>query len=468
MKTKILKLRLSLLVLLLLCVIFPAQAQDAKSFTLKEAMDYAVTNSYKTKTAALDFQSTVAQRKGFISLGLPQVNASSNYSYYVNIPTQLLPNFLTPAIEGTLLQYGLITPAQLTPSTGEKFPVQFGSKNNLSVGATASQLIFDGTFVVGLKAAKILVDMSKTSMDKSINETKASVAQAYYLTLIARENLRILDSTYINMSEILRQNKVIQTNGFMDETDIEQLTLNVSNLKSKLDFTRRNIALVTDLLKFQMGINIDDSIVLKDNINSLIDQAVAANIVDKQFEVKTHFDYKLIDNSVTLKRQTMKVDQAKYYPSMNLFFNTQSSAQREKFDFFNSGKWYNTTLVGVNLSIPIWSSGVRHYKIKEDKLNILKQEIIAKQVDEGLKIEVQNSKASLKMYTEQLYTDRNNFNLAIKIYKKTNLKFKEGLASSLDLNQAYLQLLTQEGNYINTMMQLLNTYTNLSKALNTL
>jgi outer membrane protein len=98
----------------------------------------------------------------------------------------------------------------------------------------------------------------------------------------------------------------------------------------------------------------------------------------------------------------------------------------------------------------------------------LKQEILAKQVEEGLKIEVQNSKASLKMYTEQLYTDKNNFELAIKIYKRTNYKFKEGLASSLDLNQAYLQLLTQEGNYINTMMQLLNTYTNLSKALNTL
>jgi len=151
-----------------------------------------------------------------------------------------------------------------------------------------------------------------------------------------------------------------------------------------------------------------------------------------------------------------------------MYFNTQSSAQREKFDFFNNGKWYNTSLIGVNLSVPIWSSGVRHYKIQQDKFAIKKQELLTQQATEGLKIEVQNSKASLKMYTEQYYTDKKNLELSGKIYRKTNTKFKEGLSSAMDLNQAYLQLLTQEGNYINTIMQMLNTYTNLSKALNTL
>jgi outer membrane protein TolC len=125
-------------------------------------------------------------------------------------------------------------------------------------------------------------------------------------------------------------------------------------------------------------------------------------------------------------------------------------------------------VVGLNLSVPIWSSGVRHYKIQSDKFNILKQELTTKQAVEGLKLEVQNSKANLKMYTEQFYTDKKNLELSGKIYRKTNTKFKEGMASAMDLNQAYLQLLTQEGNYINTMLQLLNTYTNLSKALNTL
>jgi outer membrane protein len=468
MKTKILNSIIILSALLFLCNISSAFAQEVKSFTLKEAMDYAVANSYKTKASSLDFQSTIAQRKGYTSIGLPQVNASASYQYYLGIPTQLLPNFLTPMVEGTLLQHGLITQAEMSPTSDQKFPVQFGSKNNFTAGASASQMLFDGTFIVGLKAARLLVDMSKCTMDKSVNETKAAVAQAYFMILIASENQRILDSTYINMNEILQQNKEIQAKGFMDETDIEQLTLNVSNLKSKLDFNRQNISLFTDMLKFQMGIDIDNPIVLKENLNSIIEQAVATNITDKQFDINSHSDFKILKAAETLQLQSIKVDKARYYPSLNLIFNAQMNAQRDKFDFFGKGDWFNTTIVGVNLSIPIWSSGIRHYKIQQDKFAYYKQQILTKQAEEGLKIDVQNSKLTLKMYVEQLYINKENMNLSGKIYKNTYKKFKEGLASSMDLNQAYLQLLTQEGNYINTIMQLLTTYTNLSKALNTL
>lgn len=469
MKAIFLKKALPLFIVLFLFTLSEVNSQEIKSFSLNEALEYASTNAYKSKTSALDFQSTMAKKREFTAMGLPQVNANAGYQYYMNIPTTLMPNFLTPAVEQTLLNYGLISKDDIQPASGEMYPVQFGSTNNLTVGITASQLLFDGTYVVGLKAARILVDMSQTNLDKTINETKAAVAQAYYLVLVAQENYKLLDSTYLKMKEILEQNKVIQKNGFIEETDIEQLTLNVSNLKTKLDFTQRNIALVTDLLKFQMGIDINETIRLTDNLNSLIDQAVASNIIDKPFEVNTHFDYKIIKTSELLQRQSLKVDQSKYYPSLSMFFNAQSNAQRQEFDFFDGdGKWYNTTLIGFNLSVPIWSSGSRHYKIQQTKFNIKKQEILGKQIEQGLKIDVQNSKLSLKMYTEQLYTDKTNLDLSVKIYRKTYTKFKEGLASALDLNQAYLQLLTQEGNYINNMMQLLNTYTNLCKAMNTL
>jgi len=467
MKTKILK---TGLVLIASCVLWTnsmVQAQQTNSFTLKEAMDYAVANSYKTKSAAIDFKSAEAQRKGYISYGLPQVNASVSYQHYFNIPTQLIPDFLTPVIQGTLMKDGLIPQGPIAMD-GAMLPLQFGTKNNLSAGASLNQLIFDGTFIVGLTASKMLVDMSRKVQDKSVMETKAAVAQAYYLVLVSRENLRILDSTYINMKEILEQNKVIQANGFMDETDIEQMSLNVTNLKSKLDFTLQNINLITDMLKFQMGMDIGETIELKDDLSTILNLAIAANIIDKQFDVTSHYDYKVLKAAEMLTLQQIRVDQAKYYPTLNANLNTQYTAQRDKFNFFNNDKWYNTSLLSVNLSIPIWSSGIRHYKIQQDKFSLLKQQITTTQAVEGLKMEVQSSKSSLKLYTDQFYTDKKNLELSGKIYRKTNIKFKEGLASSMDLNQAYLQLLTQEGNYINTMMQLLNTYTSLSRALNTL
>lgn len=448
-----------------------AQEGAIKSFSLKEAQEYAVSNSYKTRASALDVAATEAQRKQFISIGLPQISGNINYQYYINIPTQLMPNFLTPAVEGVLLQHHLIDPSQLSPASDQKFEVQFGSKNNLTASATLSQLLFDGTFVVGLKAAALLVDMSKSALNKSEIDIKASVAQAYYLALVATENFVILDSTYYYMARMLEQTKEFQKNGFVESTDVDQMELNVTNLKSKVEMARRNIELTMNLLKFQMGIDISENIVLEEKLEDILGVAIASNILEKPFDYSAHIDYKIMKTQERLLKQNVLVDKAKYYPSMNVFLTTQESAQRNTFnflDFKSENKWYNATIVGVGLNIPIWSSGNRYYKVQMDKFNLQKQQVMVKQVQQGLEVEVANNRASLRTYTDQYYTDKRNFDLSVRIYRKIYAKYREGLSSSMDLNQAYLQVLSQEGNYMNTMLQLLNTYTNLNKALNNL
>ncbi|HNX07699.1 MAG TPA: TolC family protein [Bacteroidales bacterium] len=466
------KLLQKIIVLLVLCCcrLVPAMSQSTttEGFSLQEAMDYAVTNSYKVRASAVDLQSTIARRKGYLSLGMPQINGNVSYQYYFNLPVQLMPNILTTAVDGSLVQHGLITPDQMMPVGDEKLPIQFGSTNNLTVGLSASQVVFDGTYLVGLKAASMLVDLSKAAVDKSMREIKSNVAQAYYLVLIARENRRILDSTFTKMNVILQQTRQFQTSGFIEDTDAEQLSLMVSNLKNKMDMTDRNIDLAVDLLQLQMGMDIDQEIILKDELTTLLDQAIAFNLADKQFEVNDHIDFRLLKSQERLLNQVVKVDKSAYYPTMALFFNTQSAAMREKFDFFDDGRWYNTTLVGVNLSIPIWSSGVRHYKVMQDKFALEKHRITLKEAEDGLKIDINNSRSLLKTYSDQFYTDKKNYDLSVTIYDKTYAKFKEGLASGMDLNQAYLQILSQHGTYLNTMLQLLNTYASLSKALNTL
>jgi len=468
MRIKILQ-TASFLLILLSCV-FQSNAQqtEVKSFTLQEALDYAVSHGYKARTAAIELKSTIAQRKGYISLALPQISANVNYQYFYKLPTQMMPDILTTAVDGSLVQHGLIPPDQMKPASDEKIPVQFGTTNNLSAGVTASQLVFDGIFFVGLKATAMLVDLSKASVDKSLIEIKSSVAQAYYVVLVAKESRLILDSTYNKMNVILEQTKQFQANGFIEETDVEQLSLMVSNLKNKMEMTDRNIDLVTDLLQLQMGMDIDEPILLKDDLMTLLDQAIASNIADKQFDVNNHFDFKLLKKQESLLSQVVKIDQSAYYPTMSVFVNTQANALREKFNFFNNGKWYNTTLIGANLSIPIWSSGVKHYKIMQDKYALEKHRITLKQAEDGLKIGINNSKSLLRTYSDQYYAEKKNYELSVKIYDKTYSKFKEGLASGMDLNQAYLQVLSQQGTYLNTMMQLLDTYANLSKALNTL
>ncbi|MEI6766215.1 MAG: TolC family protein [Bacteroidota bacterium] len=439
------------------------------AFTLKQAQDYALENAYKTRTANFDIAVAEKNRKQFITLGLPQINGSAKYNMYIDIPTQLMPNFLTPAVEGVLLQHGLIAPNQLTGASNDKFEVQFGSKHNFSGDLTASQLLFDGTFVVGLKAAAILVDLSKNAEVKSEIETREAVAQAYYLVLVAQANRSVLDSTLANMDRIYNQTKEFQKNGFMEETDVEQLSLIVSNLTNKRAMVDRQIELANDLLKFQMGIDLSEQITLTDPLEDLVLRAIGANLSEKQFDANNHIDFQIMKTNAQLLKQTLKVDQSRYYPTLTCFFTTSRSAQRNEFNFFSGGdanKWYKTTIFGVNLSVPLWSSGNRLMKIQADKLNIEKHNIVLKQVEQALQLEVQSARSGLKTYTDQYRSEINNMALSKKIYDKNAYKFKEGMSSSMELNQAYTQYLTTQGNYFNCLLELLNSYSKLNKALN--
>lgn len=446
-----------------------AGQQQPTAYTLSQAQDYAIANAYKTRTANFDVEVSKKNRKQFITLGLPQINASAKYNMYIDIPTQLMPNFLTPAVEGVLVQHGLLAPNQMTGASDEKFEVQFGSKHNLSGDITASQLLFDGTFVVGLKAAAILVDMSKAAAAKSEIETREAVAQAYYLVLIAQANRSVLDSTLANMNRILNQTKEYQKNGFMEETDVEQLSLIVSNLTNKLAMVDRQIILAYDLLKFQMGLDLDQQITLSDPLEDLVYRAIGANLTERSFDVNNHIDYKIMQTNERLLKQTLKVDQSRYYPTLTTFITTSRSAQRNEFNFLEGGdanKWYKTTIFGVNLSVPLWSSGNRLMKVQIDKVNLEKQKVVMTQVEQALQLEVQNARSGLRTYTDQYRSETGNMALSKKIYDKNVVKFREGVSSSMELNQAYTQYLTTQGNYFNTVLELLNSYSKLTKALN--
>jgi outer membrane protein TolC len=231
----------------------------------------------------------------------------------------------------------------------------------------------------------------------------------------------------------------------------------------------RQIELANDLLKFQMGIDLSEQITLTDPLEDLVLRAIGANLSEKQFDANSHIDFQIMKTNAQLLKQTLKVDQSRYYPTLTAFFTTSRSAQRNEFNFLSGGdanKWYKTTIFGVNLSVPIWSSGNRLMKIQTDKLNIEKHNVVLKQVEQALQLEVQSARSGLKTYTDQYRSETGNLALSKKIYDKNAYKFKEGMSSSMELNQAYTQYLTTQGNYFNCMLELLNSYSKLNKALN--
>jgi len=446
MKTIILKTLLLFVFTILITENTFSQNQKTNEFSLKEAQDFAVTNSYKTRSASLDILAASAQKNQYIAIGLPQISGSMNYQYFINIPTQIIPNFINPALPDMELK--------------------FGTKNNLTGTISANQLIFDGSFIFGVEAAKMLVNLSKEQKTKTDIEVKETVAQAYYLVLVAEASRLVVDSTIISIKKTLADTRQYQLNGFLENTDVDQMEVMVMNLENKQEMLVRNIEIAYNLLKFQIGIDISEPIKLTSTIDDLLNQAIGANLYEKPFNYQNHIDYQLMKTNNNLLRQSLKVDKSKYYPSLVGFFNNQTVAQRDKFNFFNDGKWYNTTLAGVGLSIPIWSSGNRYYKVQQGKLNVMKNDILLKQVQQGLEMDVVNTRSSLKTFINQYQSDSKNILLSKRIYNKNLIKYSEGVASSLDLNNAYNQYLQSLSGYYTTILDLLNSYSKLNKAIN--
>jgi outer membrane protein len=429
-----------------------SQNAEKQKFSLKEAQEYAVQNSYKTQSSALDVEIAKKQVKQYTSIGLPQISASGRYMDYVDIPTQMLPlgDFGFPGL------------------TGDR-PVKFGSKYNLTGSIDGSQLIFDGKYIVGLKTAKVYVEMTRTSQLKSQQEIRETVTQAYYLVLVARENRKVLDSTVSNIRTTAKQTNAYHQNGFVDSTELDQMMLLLSQMENKLAMVDRQIDIATDMLKFQMGMDINNEIILTDNLDGLLNQAFAANLIDKNFDVKNHIDYQLLSTANHISKLQYSLDKNKYLPSLAVFGSLSYNAQRKDFNFFRKGDdypWYRTTYWGLSLTVPLWSSGSKYYQLCMDKFTIKKNDVALKQAEQGLLLEVQNARTNFKTYADQYQNEIKNLDLAHRIYKKALLKYKEGVSSSLELTQVHNQYLTAQGNYFSTLLELLNANSKLNKALN--
>lgn len=436
-------------------------------FSVKEAQNYAVQNAYKTTNADKDIAIAKKKVSQTTAIGLPQVNASVKYQNYIDIPTQLMPDFLTPAVEGVLLYHGLISQSELTGSNDNKFPVQFGSKHNLSADITATQLIFDGAYIVGLQAAKTFVELSKNAYAKSEIDVKESVAQSYYLVLVAEQNRNILDSTLTTINKSYTDSKKYLENGFIEESDVDQFEILVSTIQNKLNMVDRQIEIAYKLLKFQMGLTLDSKIELTENLEDLITTAMAENLVSKDFDLTKHIDYKILQSQEQVGVLSLRKDKFGYLPSMACFITTSRNAQRNEFDFFDKDKeWYKTTIFGVSLTVPIWDSGIKHFKIQQGKIELEKTRAMQQQLSQALTLEVESSRSTLLSYTDQYANDLKNMKLSKKIYDKTLVKYNEGISTSLELTQAYNQYLTSQGTYFTTALELLKAKSNLTKALN--
>jgi outer membrane protein len=469
---------LSVIVLVLMTGMIQAQKPDSTVFlSLQQARDFAMENSPVIKNANLDLKTAQKTIWETTSIGLPQVSAKFSYSYMITLSSTIEKFNAFSSIGSNFGDiYGML--GALGAQTGNMYVLnkldsisnanagtstETTSNNDLRWGLTlditASQIIFSGTYLVGLQAAKVYKSLSEASVTKSIYDIKQNVSSAYYLVLIADENIKVLDSTYQNTSNLLGEITKMQNTGFLEETDIDQLKITLGIITNNLDMLKRQREIAKNLLKFQIGMDLKQPVELTDNLNSVIEEDKLSGLILQPFEVTNCPDYKIMEINEHLSKINVKLNQAAFLPDIAAYYVHQENFNDKSFSFTPPD------LIGVGMNIPIFSSWNKRTKIAKAKILADKTLIGLQTTEQGLLLDFEKSKGELMTAYDKYNTNRENNRLAKKIYDRTVIKFKEGVAGSLDLTQAQNQYLTTETNYYLSLMDLLNAKAKIEKLL---
>ncbi|PIF06606.1 MAG: hypothetical protein CSA36_00790 [Draconibacterium sp.] len=443
----ILKIRTILLVLPFVFGLNLAKGQNSDSFSLEQAIQYAMKHSYVLQNTSNEVEK--AQKKVWetITTGLPQVSGSANYNAFLELPVMLVPGEYFGGEKGTYIS------------------IKSGQDFNSDFGLSVSQLIFDGSYIVGVSSSQIYLNLAKQSHEKTQIDIREAVTQAYYMALISNRNMVIMKENLENEENIYNETKILYENGFREEQDVEQIDLLLRNAKNAMLKAERELKIAKVVLKFAMGYEMNNNIVLTDQLERFI-----APLVQKQntinFNFKEHIDYQISATNLQVSEKLLKLQKAAYLPQLSGFYSYTKSAYGKDFNLWKSStKWYPSSIVGLKLSMNIFSSGMKRAKVQQAKIDLESAQNQQRLTETTLEKEYLTAVANMENALESYQNNNANRDLAEKIKTKTKIKFDNGIVSSTELAQIETQYLNAYQALVASMLQLLQADINLKKAI---
>jgi outer membrane protein TolC len=427
-------------------------AQENSSFSLQQAIEYANQHNATVLNAGIDEKIADAKVKEIIGMGLPQLNASFDIKDFEKIPTQFIPDFLSPAVYHILKDENLV---QTEPqNNNDVFPVQFGTRWNATAGLTASQLIFQPSYLVGVQASKTYREISRQNLTRTKMETSVAVSKAYYNALVSRERFKLLEANVVRLKKLKDDTKALYDNGFVEKIDYDRVQLAFNNVSTEKENVSRLLELSDKMLKLQMGMDINSTLTLTDSLSSetLKNISVSAEKPDATKRI----EYSMLETQKRVNTLELKNNRTGYIPSLVAYGSLNTSAQRDKFDIFESGKkWYPTGLIGATLSWNLFDGFQREKKIQQAKLNLQKTENTMANASNAFSLEAEAARAQLLNALASYNTQEENLNLANEVVRVSKLKYDQGVGSNLEVINAETSLREAQTNYYNALFEAL-------------
>ncbi|MBA3665127.1 MAG: TolC family protein [Bacteroidetes bacterium] len=423
--------------------------QQSTSFTLPQAIEFALKNSPSYLNAELDQQTANYRRKETGGVGLPQINASIDVKDYIDLPTSLLPGQFFGGPAGTYI------------------PVKFGTKYNANAGISVSQLLFSTDYIFGTIASKEVLNLSRISVTRSKADLAAQVSKAYYNVIINKDRIKLLDANITRLKKVFEDTKAFNQQGFAELIDVERLEVQYNNLVTEKEKTVKLIGLSETLLKFQMGYKLSDPIALSDSLNIEISQFEDLSI--SKLDISKRPDYQLMQSQQKLLDLDVKRLKWGYLPTLAAYGTYQYNAQRQQFDLLDpSKKWFKIALVGATLNLNIFDGAQRYYKIQQAKISALKNQNTIRNIEMVAEMEATVASVSYSNAYSGLLAQKRNMELAQHVYDVAQKKFENGVGGNLELVTAETSLKEAQTNYYNAVYDMLVAKIDYQKAIGTL
>ncbi|MAL59898.1 MAG: transporter [Flavobacteriaceae bacterium] len=441
--------KLTLIIFVFYSVIAFSQ-EKTYSFSLEEAVTFALDSNYTALNAKRDIAKAIKKKWETTATGLPQINGNVSYNNNLKQPVSLIPSEFFGGEPGTFS------------------PVVFGTKQSANAVATLEQLIFDGSYLVGLQAAKAFLDYSENANEKTQLEVRKGVINAYGSVLLAEELVAIFRKNKENLEKNLFETQKIYENGLTEEENVEQLEVTLLDIETNLNNAERMEGIAKQMFNASLGIDINAKVILTQNLDELTKENIQLTTLTEDLSIENNVDYKIAYNLTEQRSLEMKLEKSRALPRLSAFVNYGTQANSDSFTFLDNDQiWYQSSILGVSMNIPIFSSGMRGARTQQARIALDQSKTQLEETIQNVKLQFDSAKSDYQFSIDKYENAKKNLALAERIENKNQIKFTEGLSTSFDLRQAQIQLYSAQQQYFQSMLDVINAKTQLETVLNT-
>lgn len=411
--------------------------QDTLSLSLDQAVQHALEYNKQVENAALAVELAQKKINESISSFLPQADLSADYSNYLG--------------------------AEMEFSFGDGMPPQtipFNPTSNLYV--RVSQMIFSGNFIVGLQMLKIYKEMSSTNYLRAEQSIKENTTRSYHNALVSELSIDIIAENLVNTRQIYENTKAMVSVGMAEKLDLDQFEVQMSTLENARKSAERQRELAYNLLRFQLGVEPGTNIILTDNLDYFLEKFDLTGVSNPSFNIMNNLDYQVMLTQERLAMKQVDMQKTNYLPVLSSYYQYTNKILKPEFDLSPKN------VVGLSLSFPILSSGMRNSQVNQAKIQYETSKNNKSLLEDQLLLQERQLRFNLDNAIDQYLNRKNNVDVTYRIYKNYQFKYEQGVASSLDLSTSNNNYLQAESDYLYSILTLLDAQLSLQKLLNTL